>query len=254
MKVTSKQVSERMKPKVKAFGFTKKELESVAATIANNLELEDNASEDDVNAAIDAQIDAVTPFLQIGQTMSNRVLQSYRDAHPDRTDDDDDNGDDDDDDDDDPKKKGHQQDRQQPRKKGDKQSRDDDESPMEKFMREMKDQMAAMSTQMSSMNNELVGMKADKVATTRKGRLEELLKDTGSFGQRTLRAFSRMTFKDDDEFDSYFEEVKADLDAYNQERANEGLDKLGTPPGGNDKPKEDNPISDADVEAIAGLY
>lgn len=36
------------KPKVKAFGFNKKELQSIAAEIADNLDSEENASDEDV--------------------------------------------------------------------------------------------------------------------------------------------------------------------------------------------------------------
>lgn len=46
------QVFVRLKPKMKAFGFNKKELMSVAAKIADNLTSEEDASEEDVNAEI----------------------------------------------------------------------------------------------------------------------------------------------------------------------------------------------------------
>lgn len=44
------QVLLKLKPKVKAFGFNKKELMSVAAKITDNLTSEEEASEEDVNA------------------------------------------------------------------------------------------------------------------------------------------------------------------------------------------------------------
>lgn len=44
------QVLLKLKPKVKAFGFNKKELMSVAAKIADNLTSADDASDEDVNA------------------------------------------------------------------------------------------------------------------------------------------------------------------------------------------------------------
>ena len=52
----NKQVFLALKPKVKAYGFNRKELESVAANIANNLKLEENASEEEVNEAIEEAI------------------------------------------------------------------------------------------------------------------------------------------------------------------------------------------------------
>lgn len=42
------QVLLRLKPKVKAFGFNKKELMSVAAKIADNLTFADDVSDEDV--------------------------------------------------------------------------------------------------------------------------------------------------------------------------------------------------------------
>ena len=88
------QVLLRLKPKVKAFGFNKKELMSVAAKIADNLTSTDDASDEDVNAEIDTAIDAVLPYLQVSQSFANRVIEENR-----KKNDDDDETDDDDDDD-----------------------------------------------------------------------------------------------------------------------------------------------------------
>jgi hypothetical protein len=95
-------------------------------------------------------------------------------------------------------------------------------------------------------------MKGEKLSNSRKSRLEELLKETGSFGQRTLKNFAKMKFENDEEFDDFFEEVEADLKAYNQERANDGLSKLGKTPlvGGGNK---EEVLSDDEVKALANL-
>ena len=45
-----------LKPKVKAFGFNKKELMGIAAKIADNLTSADDASDEDVNAEIEERI------------------------------------------------------------------------------------------------------------------------------------------------------------------------------------------------------
>ena len=87
------QVFLKLKPKVKAFGFNKKELMSVAAKIADNLTSTDDASDEDVNAEIDTAIDAVLPYLQVSQSFANRVIEENR-----KKNDDDDETDDDDDD------------------------------------------------------------------------------------------------------------------------------------------------------------
>ena len=72
------QVLLKLKPKVKAFGFNKKELMSVAAKIADNLTSTDDASDEDVNAEIDTAIDAVLPYLQVSQSFANRVIEENR--------------------------------------------------------------------------------------------------------------------------------------------------------------------------------
>ena len=74
------QVFMRLKPKAKAFGFNKKELQGVAAKIADNLTFEEDALEEDVNASIDEKIDAVLPFLQMAQAQANRIIDASRKA------------------------------------------------------------------------------------------------------------------------------------------------------------------------------
>ncbi|MDE5649769.1 MAG: hypothetical protein K2I35_01970, partial [Duncaniella sp.] len=72
------QVLLRLKPKVKAFGFNKKELMGVAAKIADNLKSEEDASDEDVNAEIDAAIEAVIPILEVGRSYANRVINDSK--------------------------------------------------------------------------------------------------------------------------------------------------------------------------------
>ena len=69
------QVLLKLKPKVKAFGFNKKEVMGIAARIADNLTSTDDASDEDVNAEIEAAIDAVLPYLQVSQSFANRVIE-----------------------------------------------------------------------------------------------------------------------------------------------------------------------------------
>ena len=85
------QVLLKLKPKVKAFGFNKKEVMGIAARIADNLTSTDDASDEDVNAEIEAAIDAVLPYLQVSQSFANRVIEENRKKNgDDETDDGDD--------------------------------------------------------------------------------------------------------------------------------------------------------------------
>lgn len=212
-----------LKPKVKAFGFNLKELKGIAAKIANNLTSEEDASEEDVNAEINTQIDAVIPYLQFAQSQANRLLEEWRKNHPEAEDE------------------------------------EDDESIQTKVSKknppknENNEQLQKLLDAVTALTGEVANFKKEKTTTTRRSRLEELLKDTGTFGSRTLKSFSKMNFDSDEEFEEFLEEVKEDLDNYNQERANDGLGKLGRPHETGGKTKENEVLTDDEIKALANL-
>jgi len=231
-------ILKQLKTKAKAFGFSKKELESVADTISNNLEVAEDASEEDVNAAIESSVDAVLPFLKVSQSAANRAIQAFRDAHP--VDDDTDDADEDDDDTTTtpPAKK-------KSAKKGNKAqtTRDDDDTP-------------AWAKKLFARLDKIEG---ESTADKRLSQLEGLLKDTGTFGSRTIKAFKRMKFDTDEEFEDYLDEVKSDLEELNQERANDGLSKLGSVPntGGKKKAEDEDkvePMTDDELKELASGF
>lgn len=218
-------VLQALKPKVKAFGFNKNELKGVAAKIANNLTLEEDASEEDINEAIDNAIDAVLPYLEMGQKQANRVINDYKKKTEAAIDEEED-----------------EEEETKPHKKAATAKKEEDVPAWAQ----------AMMKTMETLSGEMSTMKGEKLTNSRKSRLEELLKETGSYGQRTLKNFAKMKFENDEEFDDFFEEVEADLKAYNQERANDGLSKLGKSPlvGGGTK---EEVLSDDEVKALANL-
>lgn len=227
-----------LKPKVKQFGFNKKELQGIAAKIADNLTSADDASDEDVNAEIEEKIDADLPYLQVSQSYANRLVEDARRK----------NGDDepDDDDDDELSPKGNK------RQTGSKPTNNkDDKDDAPAWAKGLLDTVETLRGEIST-------LKSEKTATSRKSKLAELLKDSGSYGNRILKSFDRMSFETDEEFDDFYSEVEEDLKAYNQERADAGLANLGNPPaaGGKGKGagKEDEVISDAEVEAIANSF
>lgn len=231
------QVLLKLKPKVKAFGFNKKELMSVAAKIADNLTSEDDASDEDVNAEIDTQIDAVLPYLQVSQSFANRVIEENRK----KNDDDDETDDDDDDELSNTTNRQAGSNKKNPKTKG----KNDDAPEWAKGM---------MQT-IQDLSGEVTALKGEKITTSRKSKLEAILKDAGAFGTRTLKSFSKMKFDNDEEFDEFISEVEEDLKTYNQERADAGLSTMGTPPAaGGGKPKEDEVLTDAEIEALADSF
>lgn len=228
------QVLLRLKPKVKAFGFNKKELMSVAAKIADNLTSTDDASDEDVNAEIDTAIDAVLPYLQVSQSFANRVIEENR-----KKNDDEDETDDDDDD-------SNTQNRQPGSKKNPQNKGKNDDTP---------EWAKGLVQTVQSLNDEIAALKGEKVTTTRRGKLESLLKDAGTFGTRTLKSFNKMKFENDEEFEEFYSEVEEDLKSYNQERADAGLSGLCNPPGAGSKKQEKNEvISDAELDALANSF
>lgn len=226
------QVFVRLKPKLKAFGFNKKELMSVAAKIADNLTSEEDASEEDVNAEIDTQIDAALPYLQVGQSFANRVIEENRK----KNDDDDETDDDDDDESSNLNNRQSGSNKKNPKDKG----KNDEEPPWFKAYREQQDARFA-------------AIEGEKTTTTRKAKLESILKDSGTFGTRTLKSFAKMSFENDDEFDDFLSEVQEDLKAYNQERADAGL-ALTPPATGEGKPKGDEVINDKQLQDLVDSF
>lgn len=95
---------------------------------------------------------------------------------------------------------------------------------------------------------EINALKAGKTTESRQATLETLLKETPEkFRELTLKNFTRMTFKDDAEFEAYKTELESGLEGMKDVFAGaQGLDKLPSPPFSGTKTK--NGIS-ADTEA-----
>lgn len=225
-------VMSMLKPKVKAFGFSKKVVKSIAAEIADKLDIEEDASDEDVNAKIDVAIEAVLPFMPMIQSQANSQLDEWKKAQTQ-------NEDEDEDDDEDSKPKSTKSTKNKEKKS--------DEIPA---------WAQALIDSNKALNDQLAAIKGEKLTDSRRSKLEDLLKGTKSFGESKLRDFRRMKFETDDDFDEFFAEVEADLKSFNQERANAGLEKLGMPAGGvNTKKKEEKTevLSEEEVKAIAAM-
>lgn len=228
MKKKTKLVFNVLKLKSKALGFNKDELEGIAADVANNFELDEEASDEDVNAEIEKQIDAVLPFLKIAQKSAQRTIQYFKDSQ----DLDDDEVDDDDDD-----------------PAGNK-------KPIRKQKKEKEEQVPAWAqaliTQNKALQTEILGLKSERENDGRRSKLKALLKDKGTFGKTVLKNFDKMKFENESEFDDFYDGVVEDLAAIDQERANEGLGKLGAPAAQrNPKKEEVEVIKDDEIDELA---
>ena len=228
-----KKVFLKLKTGAQAFGYKRDELMSVAAHIADNLKLDENASEEDVEDAVDAAVSSCIPFLKYGQSMATRVINDSKLK--------DDHDDDDDDDDDDNNQKPSS------KKSPKTTSTPKDETPA--WVKELQKSVETLANQVET-------MKGEKVTTGRKERLSKLLADTGTYGEAALKNFERMSFKDDDDFDDYFTSVEEDLAKFKQQMADSGLAHLTNPPTPKqDKPKvEDKVFTDEQLEEIASGF
>lgn len=210
-------------------GFSREELEGIAADVANNLELDEEASDEDVNAEIEKQVNAVLPYLKIAQKTAQRTIQSFKDSK-----------DLDDDEVDDP---------------------DDDpagnKKPIRKQKKEKEEEQVpawaqALITQNKALQTEILGLKSERESDGRRSKLKALLKDKGTFGKNVLKNFDKMKFENESEFDDFYDGVVEDLAAIDQERANEGLGKLGAP-AAQRKPKEEEVevIKENEIDELA---
>lgn len=247
----SKKVLDLLKTKAKDLGFSREELKSVAAKIAGNLTLEEDSSDEEVTSAIEDAVDDAMDFLSVSQSAAQRAISKMRKKYESREDDDDLE-------EDEPKmgedgKLANSNQRVNEKKKS--KSNDGEETSKDETPAWAK----SLAASISSLTERVSGMERGSLSTSRRSKLEKALKDTGRFGERRLREFDRIkdTFKDDVEFEDYLDEVVDDLEAYNQERANEGLGKLGIPgASANDKKQletskdEVAPLSDAEVNDL----
>lgn len=231
-------VQKRLKPKVKQFGFTKKVFKSVAAKVADNLEdIDENASEDDINAKIDDAIAAVMPYLALVQSQAAEQLEEWKKSQL-KSDNEEDGEETEDDDSDDT---------QQNRSNKSRHSKtvNNGNSGNSKELKVLLDAVNALKDEVSS-------LKSGKITDARKSKLEALLKDSGAFGRRTLKDFSSKAFADENEFEDYISDVQDDLKAYNQELSNRGLSGAGDPPGGKGGKSEstEKGFSNSEIEKI----
>lgn len=222
---------------IKALGFSRRELKGIAANVADKLKLEEDATDEDVSEAISSAIDDVLPLLKLTQSAVDRQVQDYKRSTED----------DDDDDDDDDKEPN----RRSPSQKNPKSKKDSDvaDSATLAALKELTQVVTALQGEVNT-------LKTGNTTNSRRAKVEKLLTDTGKFGERQLRAFSRMSFKDEEEFEEYLEDLKEDIEAENQERADRGLGKLGNIPApdkNQQNNKEDELMSDEDVKKLAQM-
>jgi hypothetical protein len=107
-------------------------------------------------------------------------------------------------------------------------------------------------TSVTAIGQGLAAINGQTVAKTRRESfIEDMKGTTPEYQARELKRFDRITFKDEDDFNSFREEIKADHAAAVQEASNEQLGG-DRPTGGNGKPATgEKEVSPAMKELIA---
>lgn len=237
-----------LKTKAKQLGFSRSELKGIAAKIADNLDLADDASDEDENSAIDDSVDDAMELLVYSQSAAQRAISNYKKKH--NVSDDDDVDDDEENDDDQT---------QTSKKNKSAQSKGNNKSTKSKGEEANEDESddtpawaKGLISSFEKVSERVSALEKGNVSKSRKAKLEEVLKDTGNFGKRRLKEFDRIkdTFKDEDDFNDYLDEITEDLENYNQERADEGLGKVGAPGASTPNKKEKTPSKDEDVKPL----
>lgn len=221
---------EKLKTKVSPLGFNEEELKAVAEALSKSI---DSAEGEPTDDKIEGLISLAMPALEASQKVANRVVSKKQKEFA-----------------------GKQKEFEdkikaltntptpepEPKPTG-----SESDKGIETLTKMFKEYMDKTEQRFATLD-------AQNVSKTRKQQLEELLKDSGSFGARAMKEFERMSFKDDEDFTAYLADTKSDLEAYNKERAEAGLPNV--PIGGSvnrvNKPNE--VITDAQVEAIAKQF
>lgn len=236
-----KRVLVRLKPKVASLGFNRLELEGVAARIDGNLK--EDATEEDIDAAIDA----VLPYLELAQSSANRIINKAKEEGGNKS-----------------TATDESKATEKPAtKKGD--NGNESAGATSKNNDDLQTAIAnAMKEALAPLSQRLEAIEGEKVTTTRLSKIQEIAKKAGGSYEKTLlKNFGRMTFASEDDFNNYVDEVEADVDAYVQENSNNGLSNSPRPKGGGTGGKEtidpvlSERINDRQAEtaapAIAGL-
>jgi hypothetical protein len=235
----------KTRKEIKALGFSRKEIKGIAAKVADKLDLEDDASDEDVTKAIDEEVNAAIDVLQFAQSAADRRFQQYKDSLD--ADEDDDDDDDDDQDDEPVTPKG----RKSPSSKKGKSGKGEDDS----LAAQLAKALSPRTETINSLKGQVEELKSGKTADSRKARLEAIVKDTGKYGERVMKSFARMSFKTEEDFEDFLDEVEADLEAENQDRLDKGLETLSKPagamPGSTVKKDDEEVMSDDEVKELA---
>ncbi len=286
----TKLVLELLKPKAKSLGFTKEELEGVAAKIAGNLKVEDDATDEAMTAAATAEVDAAIFHLELAQSHANRIIQKQEEKRQEAEAE--------------AKRKAEEEaarkaaeeaeakrkaEEEEAAKKAEEERKAAEEAARkaaeeagfqkllesdwakglkqenENLTQQLKEQTAALKKQQEAakkqqeefeaFRNDFNAMKAEKVKESREKQLAAILEGTGEEGEQYKKFYAKMSFDTDEDFNDFLNTVQDGVKAKKQKHANEGLDRLGKPGAGEHQEHgEQKPVmTEAEMDALAAI-
>lgn len=195
--MNKRKVLELLKPKAKALGFSRKELARVANVILDSLP--EDLEEADEESEVSRKIDEYLPLLQVSQSAATRMAgtrtRSTRDDEPDE--DPDDEADDELDD--------------EPTRT--RSTRDDEFADAPRWAK----RLAKMFEQNSDSS------------IKRRAKVEALVDGMGRMGKHYLRDFDRHTFRNNEEWEEYFADLKDEIHEIVREKNDEALEGMTKP-------------------------
>lgn len=222
----------KAKTKFASLGFDREIAMSVAANIADNLEVEEDATPEELDAAVTTALEQQLPTLKLLQSQFNKGVDVGKKKKP--TDETDDDPEDDDPEDDD-KNKGA--------KKSGSQKKDKEDMPA---------WAKGLFDKLDSIEKEQTSLKTEKTKSGRRKQLEELVKDTGLYGKRILKSFDRMELTNE-QFDEYLDEITEEVGELGKDAPADSSKSFGSPLGGGASgAKKGKEASDAEIEELAG--
>lgn len=211
---------EELKTKAKTFGFNDKEVESVGAILSK---LNDNLTKDDCNSEeINNAVTLGVSIMQMGQSHSDRVLGISSNDH---------------------KKEVETLQKRIAELEGEQNTTAEPKGTEDSSIpKEILDRLVALENQNKELSKNLTRSEETQLLEKRLSVLKERLKDTDkSFLSTAEKQFARMNFKDDDDFNSYLDDVVKDAQDFTQAQANKGLSsftKIKTSNGGKEGVRE----------------
>lgn len=219
--MNKRNVIDLLTPKAKALGYSRKELSNVADIILESLP-EDMDEADEVNE-VSRKIDEYLPLLKVGQSAATRIADKTRTRSAKEDDFEADESTDD-----------------EPTRT--RSAKEDDFADAPRWAR----RLAKMFEQSS------------ESSVRRRAKVEALVENMGKAGKHFLRDFDRHTFRNNEEWEEYFADLKDEIMEIEREQNDEILERMTKPVGvvpGRSRRRnhDDDLMSDEEVIELAKM-